>query len=45
MVKVVIEVEVVGSVHIDMSMSLRDGLAEEGVMLLNVCSMDRIEIF
>ena len=44
MVKVVIESGVIDGVYIDMSVGVGKGFLEEGIMSLDVSSMDRVEV-
>ena len=42
MIQVVVKMRVIDSVYVDVSVSSGKGFVEEGVMLLDICSMDRI---
>ena len=45
MVQVIKETRVIDDVYVDMSMGFQKGFSEEGAVLLDVCSVDGIEIF
>ena len=42
MIQVVVKMRVIDNVYVDVSVSSGKGFVEEGVMLLDICSMDRI---
>ena len=44
MVKVVVEMRVIDSVYVHMSVSVGGGFSEERVMSLGVCGMDGVEV-
>ena len=44
-VKIVVEARVIDSVHVYVSVGVEEEFLEEGIVLLGVCSMGRVEVF